>query len=57
LRLFLPESWIGDADRMAKTRIPEDWRAPWTKPEIALAEIDRIRAAGVWFATVLADAG
>jgi SRSO17 transposase len=57
LRLFLPESWIGDADRMAKTHIPEDWRAARTKPEIALAEIDRIRAAGVWFATVLADAG
>jgi SRSO17 transposase len=56
LRLFLPESWAGDVDRMAKTRVPEDWRAR-TKPEIALAEIDRIRAAGVSFATVLADAG
>ena len=42
---------------MAKARIPEDWRAARTKPEIALAEIDRIRAAGVRFATVLADAG
>ena len=56
LRLFLPESWAGDVDRMAKARVPEDWRAR-TKPEIALAEIDRIRAAGVSFATVLADAG
>src|ERR1700678_4621342 len=42
---------------MAKARVPEDWRAARTKPEIALAEIDRIRAAGVRFATVLADAG
>ena len=57
LRLFLPESWTGDADRMAKARVPEIWRAARTKPEIALAEIDRIRAAGVRFATVLADAG
>ena len=57
LRLFLPESWTGDADRMAKARVPETWRAARTKPEIALAEIDRIRAAGVRFATVLADAG
>ena len=44
-------------DRMAKARLPETWRAARTKPEIALAEIDRIRAAGVRFATVLADAG
>ena len=57
LRLFLPESWTGDADRMAKARVPEDWRAARTKPEIALAEIDRVLAAGVRFATVLADAG
>ena len=57
LRLFLPESWTGAPDRMAKARVPETWRAARTKPEIALAEIDRIRAAGVRFATVLADAG
>src|ERR1700723_1607742 len=47
LRLFLPESWTGDADRMTKARVPEDRRIARTKPEIALAEIDRIRAAGV----------
>ena len=57
LRLFLPESWTSHADRMAKAGVPETWRAARTKPEIALAEIDRIRAAGVRFATVLADAG
>src|SRR5580700_10104367 len=26
LRLFLPESWTGDADRMTKARVPEDRR-------------------------------
>src|SRR6516165_525534 len=57
LRLFLPESWTGAPDRMAKARVPENWRAARTKPEIALSEIDRVRAAGVRFATVLADAG
>ena len=58
LRLFLPESRTGDADRMAKARVPETSRAARTKPEIALAEIDRAAsAAGVRFATVLADAG
>jgi SRSO17 transposase len=57
LRLFLPEGWTGDADRMAKAGVPEACRAARTKPEIALAEIDRILAAGVRFGAVLADAG
>jgi len=57
LRLFLPENWIGDADRMAKAGVPEDCRAARTKPEIALAEIDRVLAADVRFGVVLADAG
>ena len=57
LRLFLPENWIGDADRMAKAGVPEDCRAARTNPEIALAEIDRVLAADVRFGVVLADAG
>ena len=31
LRLFLPESWTGAPDRMAKARVPENWRAARTK--------------------------
>lgn len=57
LRLFLPESWINDKDRMAKAGVPELMRISRTKPEIALVEIDRLIAAGVRFGTVLADAG
>jgi SRSO17 transposase len=57
LRLFLPESWTSDADRLAKAGVPEACRTARTKPEIALVEIDRILAAGVRFGTVLADAG
>lgn len=57
LRLFLPESWINDPDRMAKAGVPAPLRMPRTKPEIALAEIDRLIVAGVRFGTVLADAG
>ena len=57
LRLFLPESWTGNADRMSRAGVPEARRTPRTKPEIALAEIDRVRAAGLTFGTVLADAG
>jgi len=37
--------------------VPESWRTPRTRPEIALAELDRVVAAGARFGTVLADAG
>ncbi|MFN7400180.1 MAG: IS701 family transposase [Sandaracinobacter sp.] len=57
LKLFLPESWTSDAVRMDRAKVPEDARAYRTKPEIALAEIDRVRGAGVRFGGVLADAG
>jgi len=57
LRLFLPESWTRDDDRMQRAHVPEAWRIPRTKPEMALEEIDRLMAAGVRFGTVLADAG
>ena len=57
LRLFLPESWTGDATRMSRAGVPEASRLARTKPEIALAEIDRLIAAGLTFGTVLADAG
>lgn len=57
LRLFLPESWTGDPDRMERAGVPVSWRNPRTKPEMALDEIDRLTAAGVRFSTVLADAG
>ena len=57
LRLFLPESWTGDSDRISRAGVPEACRAPRTKPEIALAEIDRMMATGLTFGTVLADAG
>jgi SRSO17 transposase len=57
LRLFLPESWASDAERLDRSAVPEDRRKYMTKPEIALVEIDRVRAAGVRFGCVLADAG
>jgi SRSO17 transposase len=57
LRLFLPEIWTSDPARMDRAGIPEEHRLPRTKPELAIAEIDRIRAAGVRFGCVLADAG
>ncbi|WP_120010087.1 IS701 family transposase [Teichococcus vastitatis] len=57
LRLFLPEKWTDDPARCAQAGVPEAAMAPRTKGEIALDELDRLRAAGVRFGTVLADAG
>ena len=57
LRLFLPETWTGDPERLTQARVPEEHWIPRTKPEIALEKIDRVRAAGVRFGCVLADAG
>ena len=57
LRLFLPESWTSDPERMAQARVPEDRRTALTKPEIAIEEIDRIIASGARFGCVLADSG
>lgn len=57
LRLFLPQSWTSDKARMDRAKVPEEVRTYRTKPEIALAEIDRVRSAGARFGGVLADAG
>ncbi len=57
LRLFLPESWTSDSVRMARARVPEDRQTFRSKPEIAIDEVDRVRAAGIRFGCVLADAG
>ena len=57
LRLFLPESWTSEPDRMRRAGVPEAFQTKRSKPEIALAELDRVMAAGVRFGCVLADAG
>jgi SRSO17 transposase len=57
LRLFLPESWTDDPERMAQAHVPKDRQAALTKPEIAIEEIDRVIASGARFGCVLADSG
>src|SRR5205085_6705707 len=57
LRLFLPESGTSNQARLERAGVPADDRTARSKPEIALAEIDRAIAAGVRFGCVLADAG
>src|ERR1700687_2281087 len=57
LRLFLPDSWTSDRARLARAGVPVEYRTARTKPEIALAEIDRVMAAGVRFGCVLRHVG
>jgi hypothetical protein len=47
LRLFVPESWTSNPVRLKRAGVPVEHRAARTKPEIALAEIDRVIASGV----------
>jgi SRSO17 transposase len=57
LRLFLPESWTNDPERMARAHVPQDRQIALTKPEIAIEEIDRVIASGARLGYVLADSG
>jgi SRSO17 transposase len=57
LRLFLPDPWINDPERCCRAGVPETCMTARTKPEMALEELDRLRALGVRFGEVVADAG
>ena len=52
-----PKAWCQDRRRCAKAGVPTDCRAFRSKGAIALAELDRLRAAGVRFGCALADSG
>ena len=56
LRLFIPQNWTSDPIRLKRAGVPIEHRSARSKPEIALAEIDRV-IAGIRFGCVLADAG
>lgn len=55
-RLYLPEAWANDKQRREKAGVPEEVEFQ-TKPQIALAQIERARQRGVPEGVVLADAG
>src|ERR687894_751035 len=57
LRLFLPETWIQDPERLQQAGVPEAFWVERSKPEIALAELRRVMQAGGSFGAVVTDAG
>src|SRR3954468_7787811 len=57
MRLFLPECWIEDEERLDKAGVPESFRRAQTKGEIALELLDLVRDEGLPGWLVVADAG
>ena len=57
MRLYLPESWLGDPKRLDKAKVPENQRRSLTKGQIALELLDGIRAEGLPGGLVVADSG
>lgn len=55
-RLYLPQSWAGDAGRRTAAKVPQEVVFE-TKQEIALAQIRAARDDGIPAGVVLADAG
>lgn len=57
MRLYVPESWAGDADRLERAGVPDEHRKVATKGEIALELLDQVRGEGLSGQLVVADAG
>ncbi len=57
MRLFLPRSWTDDPERCHRAGVPGNRQTYLSKGELALEELDRVRAQGITFRVVLADAG
>src|SRR3954469_3048304 len=57
MRLYIPESWASDADRLDRAGVPEGHRKAQTKGQIALELLDRVRGEGLPGQLVVADAG
>lgn len=55
-RLYLPEGWTEDAERLARAGVPECVVFA-TKPQIALALLDEARQLGIPHEAVVTDAG
>jgi SRSO17 transposase len=57
MRLYLPESWLADADRLDRAGVPQGARTPKSKGQIALELLDQARGEGLPGRVVVADSG
>src|SRR6266567_6602763 len=57
LRLYLPESWTSQPERMEAVHVPAVEQVPQTKGEIALKLLDQVRGEGLPHRGVVVDAG
>jgi SRSO17 transposase len=57
LRLYLPEAWLSDAQRLDKADVPQAQRRLLTKAQIALELLDGVQAEGMPGRVAVADAG
>ena len=57
MRLYLPNTWVEDGERLDRTGVPAECRAMRTKGEIALELIDQVQGEGMPGRLVAADAG
>jgi SRSO17 transposase len=57
LRLYLPESWISQPERLAAARVPSVYQKARTKEQIALEVLDQVRSEDLPHRAVVADAG
>jgi SRSO17 transposase len=58
LRLFLPKSWTGSAQRLQRAGVPAEYRHEQTKGQIALELLDQVRGEGLLPGdVVITDAG
>ena len=55
LHLSLPETWTSELELLERAGVPADLRSRRSAFETAFVELDRIRAAGLRFGTVMAD--
>jgi SRSO17 transposase len=57
LRLYLPEAWTSQVERMDAVRVPTKYQAPLTKDRIALDLLDQVREEDLPHQAIVADAG
>jgi SRSO17 transposase len=57
LRLYLPDTWLSDKERLDKAGVPQAERRPLSKTQIALELLDGVLAEGLPGRAVVADAG